>query len=352
MKSEIVEFLACPVSGTPLELHIDEQHDDEIISGSLTTPDREHTYPIVRGIPRLLVDFSEDEDKVKTQSSFSTKWDHIPNFGFDGATRQHFLDWYLDRQGFGDQNGIIEFLKTRRFILDAGTGVGRDASFFGECAPHATVFGIDLSSSVEHAYKNTLDYPGVHILQADLTRLPFRHDFFDYLSCDQVLHHTPNTHESFKKLIPFVAPEGQLAIYVYRVKAPIREFCDDMLREHYTEAPEAEVYEFSEAMTLLGKALSELNVKIKIEKPIPLLGFEAGEFDLQRWIYYNMFKCYWNENFSMETNIAVNFDWYHPRHAFRHTEEEVRSWFAEAGFEMINFSVVPAGISARGRRYS
>ncbi|MBI3272619.1 MAG: hypothetical protein HYZ53_26755 [Planctomycetes bacterium] len=45
----------------------------------------------------------------------------------------------------------------------------------------------------------------------------------------------------------------------------------------------------------------------------------------------------------------INFDWYHPRYAFRHTPEEVRGWFEAHGFRVERFDVIESGISAVGR---
>ena len=50
---------------------------------------------------------------------------------------------------------------------------------------------------------------------------------------------------------------------------------------------------------------------------IELLGIKAGRHNIQRLIFYTMFKCYWNPNLNFEDNVHVNFDWYHPRNCFR-----------------------------------
>src|SRR3712207_8723813 len=52
---------------------------------------------------------------------------------------------------------------------------------------------------------------------------------------------------------------------------------------------------------------------------------------LFRSVYYNMLKCFWNEAFDYEMNNLVNFDWYHPKHAWQHTEQEVAGWLADLG---------------------
>jgi hypothetical protein len=49
--------------------------------------------------------------------------------------------------------------------------------------------------------------------------------------------------------------------------------------------------------------------------------------------------------FSANLNDLVNFDWYHPPYASRHTEEEVRGWCAELGLAIEHLDNGEAGIS-------
>jgi hypothetical protein len=103
-------------------------------------------------------------------------------------------------------------------------------------------------------------------------------------------------------------------------------------------------------VTELGRELSHLNAKITLEKGIPLLGLPAGEHDVQRLIYWTFFKCFWNEDLGQGISDLVNFDWYHPPYASRHTEEEVLGWCQEDGLEPIHVDVIESGISVRARR--
>jgi len=81
-----------------------------------------------------------------------------------------------------------------------------------------------------------------------------------------------------------------------------------------------------------------------------VLGIEAGEYDLQRFIYHFFMKCFWNPELSVEENVAINYDWYHPEDCTRHELPEVLGWFAEAGFAVSHSHVDPYGITVRGGR--
>ena len=123
----------------------------------------------------------------------------------------------------------------REHILDAGTGLGRVVMDFCEVCKSGEVFGVDLSDAVEGAYQNTKKYPNAHILQADLMNLPFKRESFDFIFSEGVLHHTPNTQKAFEVLVNYLAPKGEIAIYIYEKKGPIREFCDDYIRQSTTK---------------------------------------------------------------------------------------------------------------------
>ena len=53
---------------------------------------------------------------------------------------------------------------------------------------------------------------------------------------------------------------------------------------------------------------------------------------VQRLLYWNFVKCFWNGEWDFETNVHVNYDWYAPRYHHEHTAREVMDWFEEAGY--------------------
>ena len=161
------------------------------------------------------------------------------------------------------------------------------------------------------------------------------------------MHHTPDAAAAVRSLARLLAPGGVLAFYVYKHKAPLREYADDYLREHTTKMSVVECMDFSAAMSELGRKLSDLGATITLERDIPLLGIPAGEHDVQRLVYWYFLKCFWNDDFSPNLNDLVNFDWYHPPYASRHTEDEVRGWCDELGLAIEHLDVSDAGISVR-----
>lgn len=347
MKRQLAKWMICPATGEKLTLEVDQEQDGEILEGALLT-NSGRRYAIRRGVPRMLSADLIDEGQKETGRAFSAKWLRATNFGHEEKSRSFYVNWYLQRYKFETVERLKDFLSSKSRILDAGTGNGRDTRLYAENS-NALVFGLDLSESIDSAYNNLKAYPNVHLVQGDLTDLPFPEGFFDFIACDQVLHHTRNTEESFYKLVTRLAPGGDISIYVYRKKAPLRELADDYLRQVTAEMTEEEAWELSEQLTELGRILSEVNANIDVPD-IPALGVKGGTYDLQRFIYWHMLKCYWNSSLDYQDSVITNFDWYRPHYAYRHSAEEVRQWFATAGLEIITFDECDAGISVRGRK--
>ena len=162
-----------------------------------------------------------------------------------------------------------------------------------------------------------------------------------------MLHHTPDCVRAFATMAELVPPGGQLAVYVYRKKAIIRELVDDHVIDMTARLSFEECLELSEQLTELGRELSRTGATVKLEHGVPLLGIEPGEHDVQRLIYWTMLKCFWNEDLGWHQSVMVNYDWYSPVFRSRHTEEEVLGWCRDAGLEVEHLDVIESGISVR-----
>jgi ubiquinone/menaquinone biosynthesis C-methylase UbiE len=347
LKADLINHIVCPKCYKGFTLESEKYEKNEIVNGLLVCNNR-HKFRIIRGIPRLVID--ETTSFVKTEAAFSSKWKKYNKFYHQKNWFLHQQNWFLDRFGWKNLNRFNKFLKTRSKILDAGTGIGNSAKLFSS-NPKSMVFAIDASESIEFAYKRYGNTSNIHFLQADLRKLPFKKRFFDFICSDQVLHHTKNTETSFKNLTKYLEKNGLISIYVYNKKAPMREFADDFIREHTTTMTEKECVEFSKDMTYLGKVLSQLKKKIKIPRNIPVLKIKAGTYDVQRFIYWYFLKCFWAEDGNFERSVGVNFDWYFPKFAFRHTPDEVRKWYADTKTKIIHFKEIESGISVTGKKY-
>ena len=306
-----------------------------------------HKFKITDGIPRFVTDLTKDF--VKTEEAFSAKWTHHHQNHHAKDWIDFQAKWFLERYEWKTLDKFKAFLDTKSTILDAGTGIGNSAKLLS-ANPNSQVFALDASQSINFAYKKYDHLSNVHFLQADLRQLPFRKRFFDFIYSDQVLHHTKNTGTSFKYLTKFLTDSGFISIYVYKKKAPIREYVDDYIRKITINMSVNECMDFSKDMTYLGKSLAGLKKKITIPKDIPILGVKAGTYDVQRFIYWTFLKCFWDESDNFERSVGVNFDWYYPKFAYRHTPKEVRKWFQDTKIKIVTFKEIESGISVTGKK--
>ena len=347
MKAILLEYLICPSCNGDFTFKIKKKNKNEIIEGKFSCQKCKETFPLTNGIPRFVRD--TDKDFIKTEDSFSAKWrKHYSNH-----QAKDWIDfqkqWFFDRFGWKTIKKFTNFMKTKKFVLEAGTGIGNTADLLSVNSS-STVFAIDASESIDFAFKKYGKKSNLHFLQADLRKLPFKKKFFDYILSDQVLHHTKNTKTSFKYLTKFLNQNGEISIYVYNKKSPIREFSDDHIRETTVNMSFNDCMKFSKDMALLGKSLSKLKKKITITNDIPVLGIKSGSYDVQRFIYWHFLKCFWDPSDNLDRSIGVNFDWYSPKFAYRHTPKEVKSWYKESKIKITHFNQIESGINVTGVR--
>lgn len=206
MNESLVELLACPATGKSLLLHDAVSDAQGITSGELRTADGRQKYPIEGHIPRFVASESYAE-------SFGREWNAFNRVQLDSANGTT-----ISRTRFKALTGYEpEYFKGKR-VLEAGCGSGRFLEVLAQAG--AECFGIDMSTAVHVSRDNLAQHPNVHIVQADLTRLPFKPGTFDFMYSFGVLMCTPDTQASFRSLVPFLKPGGEIGIWVYGVRGP------------------------------------------------------------------------------------------------------------------------------------
>ena len=273
---------------------------------------------------------SEVENQSQTNEVFSEKWG---KYNKEEITEQERLfefqkKWYLNLYGFENENDLKKYLNDKDVILDAGCGLGYKAKWFADLSPKTLVLAMDYSNAVFHAEKKYHHYSNMIFIKGDIANTKLKNNVLDYVSCDQVIHHTENPLATMQELTRVLKPKSEFAVYVYAKKALPRELLDEYFRKKTKTISNTEMWEFSKQMTELGKRLTDL--EIEFDSPeIPLLGIKGGKTDLQRFIYWNFIKCFWNEELGLETSISTNYDWYAPSNAERYTKDEFLSMISE-----------------------
>jgi ubiquinone/menaquinone biosynthesis C-methylase UbiE len=295
----------------------------------------------------LRTDVSQLANQQQTNDVFSEKWGKYDKSDEKERLYEYQRNWYLKLYGFTTEETLAQHLRGCAVIFDAGCGLGYKAAWFAELAPEALVIGMDYSDACQHAARNYAHLPNLFFIQADIADTGLKDDAIDYVSCDQVIMHTENPERTFAELARVTRRDtGEFACYFYAKKALPRELLDDYFRIHCSHMDRETLWAMSEQLAELGKRLSALNVSFEAPD-IPALGIKGGTYDIQRFIYWNFIKCFWNADLGAETSVVTNFDWYSPSNARRFSEQEVRDLVAHNALKEKFFHAEEACYSGR-----
>ena len=216
MLPTLLPLLASPETGGPLTLTVRQRAGEDILEGSLTD-DAGHVYPIQDGIPRLLPQGLLDAQKSEI------------------AARDAQVGEY-DAMTFLNVFGRVEIPLTLRTLgpqstdrlLEAGCGTGRMTRILSQSVRE--MIAIDFSFESLRVNRRKLHAAGitkVHLVQADLCRLPFAECAFDRVVSCQVLEHVPGPNAraaAITSLYSVLKPGGTLTLSAYKHSLLTRAF--------------------------------------------------------------------------------------------------------------------------------
>lgn len=285
------------------------------------------TFPIVHGIPRMLLApirealIGQDATtrdmarQVATARSFGFEWSHFPEMYEEWE--RNFLE-YMTPHG-------PEFFRGKR-VLDAGCGSGRHAYYAAQYG--AEVWAIDLGPAVEVARRNTAEVDTVHVVQADLQQLPFAPESFDFIYSLGVLHHLPNPKAAFHYLLRFLKPGGEIQICLYwqpegqALKRALLAVVT-AIRSLTTRLPHRIIYAMS--FPAAWMAFAFFVWPFQVLSRIPGLRRLAERMPMRQYARYPFRVCV-NDQFDRFSAPIEN----------RYTQAEVAAWFTHAGLENID----------------
>lgn len=203
MKRALVQWLACPACLQALAVAEAQVGDDgEVMDGRLICRGCNAAFPIVGGVPQVLSD-ALDATTQRTAASFGLLWSRTA----DDMTREG--------EHLGKTLLTLSLEPPSGLILDAGCGDGSDSVALA-AKSGATVIGVDISKGgTRTAFDRTRHLPNVHIVRADLCRLPFQSGRFAFIYSYGVLHHVPRPEQAVAELVRVSSATAEGALYLY-----------------------------------------------------------------------------------------------------------------------------------------
>lgn len=328
MHYDLQALLHCPGCHGDLTLEVRGEAQGEVETGGLTCSQCGADYPIVDFIPRFV-------PAENYSSSFGFQWNHFRRTQLDSCTGQP-----ITRDRFFAQSGWAAADMTDRWTLDLGCGAGRFAQVSLNAG--ARLVAVDYSSAVDACQRNLGPHPRLDVVQADVYRLPFRRQRFDFVYCFGVLQHTPDVHGSFAALVEQMAPGGRIAVDVYpRVALNVlwpKYWLRPLTKRIRTDRLFSAVSRMVDVLWPLSLALGRVpGIGRKLRHALPVVNYEGRlpltPTQLKEWA------------------VLDTFDMLAPAHDHPQTAATLRGWFDQA--QLGNIEVFRQGlVIGRGSQHA
>lgn len=338
MQETLLPLLRCPVTRTALTLKVikqnEKQFDDEkvsVIEEGILYADENWIYPIVKGVPRLMVEaFLDHEtflranvpDYAALKASILKKYEALVKYAVkkNKRTKESFSkEWSVynyDKDNTWDANdeGMIErFLKETdesmlslkdKIIFDAGCGNGKLESLIASNC--ASIIAMDFANCIEEAYARNR-FSNVYFIQGDVQFPPVPFSFFDIVHCSGVLIHTNNAELSFSCIESTLKEGGKLSVWLYH---PVKGFVHNLFN-----------------------AIRSVTSKLPLSFQYYLYGVTI--FPLS----YCIKKLKGNKQNPREMMLSI-LDWFTPEFRSEHEHTEAAVWFYKRGYNKVNITTV------------
>ena len=229
-----------------------ERTEIEIEEGILHCNKCSTSYPIEKGIPRLML------MKYTAQPTSGHRCTHIDSLQDISAWARNFDELQLPLEA-------NDFLGRR--VLDLGCGYGRHSYFAARYG--AEVFAVDHSEdAVLMTRENTRNYQHVHVIQADANQLPFLDASMDRVFTFGVLHHVEEPKSILQEAHRVLLSGGTLSLWVYGPRQGLTLLINNALRGATTNMTSEQLMHLSRAIAGFVRAGSHTPYRMFRHLPI------------------------------------------------------------------------------------
>ncbi len=243
MEESLLEHLACPDCAQPLQLKAPRTVAGRIDRGLLGCGACHRSWPIEDGVPNFVAG-GDVPDVIQTTSGFARNWDAFNDVILDNEelNDELFRDWITPFQPEGFRG---------KLVVEPGCGMGRWLRIAHRYGPR-TLIGVDYSEVAYTAARNLRDLPDVHVIRADVLRLPLRRTV-ESIYCLGVVHHTPDPARTFGALVDVLAPGGTINCWVYGAEGNewITRFVDPLRLRVTSRLPHGVLCAISQGLALV-----------------------------------------------------------------------------------------------------
>lgn len=325
MRRSLVELLQCPECQGSIEIaESREENAIRILQGTLRCTSCGQTYPIDKGVPRLV---KVAPDVAEVCRRFSFQWLSRWNGKFEGE-RCYGFDDNVYIGWVNDQLHCRRKPEPGEWMLDCGCGSGEKAKVLATLNPQQNVVGLDLGvASLEKATARFGDMPNLDYVQGNIMQPPFKPQQFDYGMSLGVLHHTNNTRQAFTQFRRMLKDETTMVIWIYPT---------------YREGPEWRMPYFARDFLVFnqGHRISPTLLRMGAHAmvlafyPIVQFFFKKGYRRIGKDLpFFDVDRMTRKQRY--EAQVFFLFDTCLPKYQFRHPIKEVESWFGEEGLEAL-----------------
>jgi SAM-dependent methyltransferase len=153
------------------------------------------------------------------------------------------LQKLIDTKRFGVKNNFFE----NKICLDAGCGSSYHGSINLINLGAKKVIGMDLDTTILKNLKNLKKILNKNISKLDIKigsvlKMPFKKEFFDFVLCQGVIHHTTNPKLGFKECYRVLKKGGHAYFQINGKGGLVNEFVMTYLRDYYLKNKEFKTF--------------------------------------------------------------------------------------------------------------